>query len=374
MAVLAAQVFAPVWAGAAVHEPRAIGTGWRLDDAIAFRGQMVLLDSIHVTSADDAWVAGLVIADNYSAEKLLIERWNGAAWRPSAVPAREARRFAAQTPFVQIGASSPRNVWAVALTGGRYLRFDGTRWSAGALPRPKAGTLAIYSVEVFGRADVWVIGGVLHLAGSRAEFAPYAVRFNGRRWTRMPVPGRGVLAAVSALSGRDIWAVLATGSASADRGPAPVILRWNGTAWRPAAQPKLPEHATVNGILATATDDVWIVGGRPHGSKGTSGLAMHWNGKSWRPASPATAAPAKAYALSSPAPDGSGGFWALGNPLSFSPARLWHHAGRSWVGPEPVPGYLAQLAAVPGTKSTWAIGENAAFDNGLILVHGPLPH
>jgi len=38
-----------------------------------------------------------------------------------------------------------------------------------------------------------------------------------------------------------------------------------------------------------------------------------------------------------------------------------------------VPGYLVQLAAVPGTKSTWAIGDNAAFGNGLIIVHGPLP-
>jgi hypothetical protein len=189
------------------------------------------------------------------------------------------------------------------------------------------------------------------------------------------VPGAGPLDAMSALSARDIYVLAGTITALAGLPqPRPVVLRWNGTRWRATvAQPRLPQDATLSMILAESPTSIWVGGSRPNNQSGTSELARYWNGRSWRPASQRTLATSSDYYLTGAVSDGHGGFLAIGAdyPGRF---RIWHNVRGRWLAPFTTSADLLQLAAVPGTSSTWAVGVGGPeLGAGVILVHGPRP-
>jgi hypothetical protein len=375
LALVAALVPAQAAAGIGAHSlarhaPPAVAGSWRLDKVIAVRGSDVILIGLDAVSAGDAWVAGVAIRNNGSGEKPLLEHWDGKEWRPVALPRRLAKQFGGEAVFGIVGASSTRNVW-VFDEDGRYLHFNGKHWTLGRLPGRPASSLLIGSTVVLSRNDVWAFGGRQLGPISRLKFAPYAARFNGRRWATVPVPGKGIVGQVSPVHADDMWAT--TGVLSSGAGPAqrPAVLRWNGANWRTAArQPRLPRQATLATIFARSDSDVWVGGGAPNSKSGTSELARHWNGRSWAAAGPRLSPSADDRFLASLVPDGHGGLWGIGTALP-GPARLWHYQGGSWSAPIRSRWDLYELAAVPGTGSTWAIGlgTNAA----LIAVHGPVP-
>src|ERR1035441_6029985 len=71
----------------------------------------------------------------------------------------------------------------------------------------------------------------------------------------------GYLGGVAATSASSAWAVGAR--ADADGNSKPVILRWNGTAWKQVPSPDLgpPVPAGLDGVAATSADSAWAVGG-----------------------------------------------------------------------------------------------------------------
>src|SRR5262249_21328656 len=213
--------------------------------------------------------------------------------------------------------------------------------------------------------NVWAFGYMSLGSASKPTAAPYAARFDGRRWTRIPVPGPGVMGPVSAISPRNIWAETGVIGAS-------TLLRWNWARWRPVAlQPTLRVEAAA--LLAISNSNVWIGAGAANGRSGTSEVAQHWNGKAWTRANPHAPATTQEYYLADLVPDGNGnGFWALSGNILGRP-RIWHHSGAGWSGPVSVPWQLYQLAAVPHTRSTWGIGWNSDQTKAVIVLHGPVP-
>jgi hypothetical protein len=261
---------------------------------------------------------------------------------------------------------------------GQYLRLRGRAWVAGRVPLPRKSLVVLEQAEVFSPADVWVFGTRAVGPVSRLDFRPYAARFNGRRWTRVTLPGTGP-AVVSALTAGDMWAV--TGAAIPGTGitASPRLLHWNGRSWREfAAQPRLPGHATLGAVLARPRGVVWIGGSLPNRKGGTSELAWEWNGKSWAAADPPGAPSIADYYLTSLVTGGTGGLWGIGTSLLSSspgPTRIWNYADGTWS----VPGAVSQrwlflgLAGIPHSASVWGIADSPGLVNGLIVVHGALP-
>lgn len=108
---------------------------------------------------------------------------------------------------------------------------------------------------------------------------------------------RGVLRGVAATSVSNAWAVGCTGYDCSDKTDKPLILHWNGSAWRrqdpqaladgrawtrvPSPDP-LAVSDILPGVTALSPRSAWAVGwGVPTGG-GWRELTMHWNGKAWK--------------------------------------------------------------------------------------------
>ena len=86
-----------------------------------------------------------------------------------------------------------------------------------------------------------------------------------------------VLAAVTALSPSDVWAV-----GSDDRGT--LTEHWNGSAWTGDASPNATSGTNnLFGVATVSTSDVWAVGDAFDSSSTTyHTLIEHWDGSTWR--------------------------------------------------------------------------------------------
>jgi hypothetical protein len=93
------------------------------------------------------------------------------------------------------------------------------------------------------------------------------------------VPGRGTMASVSAVSARNIWALVIRNVTGTLRPYRQALLHWNGRVWQAAArQPQLPARGYLSAVLAEPGGSVWVGGSAPNSKHGRSELVERWNG------------------------------------------------------------------------------------------------
>lgn len=156
---------------------------------------------------------------------------------------------------------APDEVYAVGGQGagatsvGVMLRWDGSAWSEVALP---AETRRLH----------WIAGvdGALWVVGEDGT----ALRREGEKWT---ATATGVETSLWGIWGADAAAVWAVGG-SGFNDEAPVLLRWDGSAWAPEVMPALPPecHALFK-VWGADANDVTVVG--------DFGAALHHDGAQW---------------------------------------------------------------------------------------------
>ena len=246
----------------------------------------------------------------------------------------------------------------------------------------------IDAVKVFSKTNVWAFGAELSVSGSQPVATPYAARYNGHRWVPVSVPGSGAIAAVSAVSSKEMWAVeggMSFLGNSISPGPNPsVVLHWKpGTGWQDApVRPSLAAGDQLTSVVAEPNGDVWFGGSAKNKANGTTPLAAEWHGntRSWSVSDLPMRATSANWSLVAMTPDGTGGIWALAQDSNATTARVWHLHGASWSQASPAfgkrPWILEALTLVPGTHSVWAVGAVKVGKSGaagLIAVDGPLP-
>jgi hypothetical protein len=379
-----------------ISPAQAATAGWRAFDVVPVGQNVAELTSIAVVSAGDAWAAGDAF-NNVGTGPGVIEHWTGRAWNGVKLPRRVAASWNANGGGLAqdvIGASSASNVW-VFDGGGGFVHLSRHGWSYGMVPGTAdlgVRMVTVTAVEVFSPTDVWIFG----CASSGIRYrqnVPYADHFNGAKWARADFPGHGGIAAVSALSARDIWAVAGPTPGSLGTGT-PRVLRWNGSRWRAVGvQPvALPTGAGWTTIYARSDRDVWVAGGGrsplPLGGNigATPERVEHWTGKRWLvTALPARASAEDMFSMVSFAADGSG-LWGLDTivitpngggptPLVGPCTLIWHFTGARWAGPTVLNdrgACMYQLAGVMGSRSTWAVGTSGDDDLAIAL-SGPVP-
>ncbi|MEV0202080.1 hypothetical protein AB0H81_37410, partial [Nonomuraea sp. NPDC050691] len=166
---------------------------------VAEAGHGTSLDEVVVTGRRDAWAVG------WGADSPTVKRWNGIGWRDVTIPAGlESTRA--------VSASSSRDVWVFGSGGGsdaRIWRWNGRTWSRQGGP---AGGYWSAAAVVAGAGEAWLAG---------AEDAAYINRWSRDRWTRVALPFKVDIQALSAVSPNDVWAV---GDSA--------VLHWDGTSFR----------------------------------------------------------------------------------------------------------------------------------------------
>ena len=127
------------------------------------------------------------------------------------------------------------------------------------------GQGALDGVDVRARDDGWAVGGAC--PGRCRPVYTLIEHWNGRRWSRVPSPNVSrtqVLTSVSAVSARDAWAVGAYFTRN-DEVIRTLIEHWNGRRWSRVPSPN-PSASPSNGfnLLASVTAvsgrDVWAAG------------------------------------------------------------------------------------------------------------------
>jgi hypothetical protein len=192
-------------AGRPVHA----SPGWRIVQALPSEpgsgqpgGGSDDMLSVAAAGAGDVWAVGTICPQQCDANShsTLVEHRAETRWRTIPSPPGTGLLI----PPTVISASSAANVWVFGDTAGlatRVARWNGSRWASFSFP----GEVRTTAAAVFSRTDVWAFGelsgGQIHRMFSR----PYVVRFDGRRWLRVPSPL--VPQAASAVAPDDIWTV-----------------------------------------------------------------------------------------------------------------------------------------------------------------------
>lgn len=368
----------------------ASASGWRTVDMTARQG---LFYSVTAADQRHAWAVGASPTAGNSALVPLIGRWNGASWAPVGLPAKVGSRLG-PVPLTTAVASGPRSLWAFSVTS-TWLHYDGTSWTAGAVP----GAIVTTASTVAARKYVWAFG--LGGTSSPVPFSAYATDINGKVWWKSKaIPGGAVVEGASAVSGSDLWAVGISGliaNISTSRAGSSAIAalrgitsnvtlksgsaissgllhyyagRWHKAAPLPAAIRKIPATS----IFARSDNSVWVGGAAKNSAGGTTEAIAHWNGRGWALVKlPARASKAD-YRIQAISTDGSGGLWAVAIcagphcPNNGLASRLWHEQAGRWSGPiQPAltrhPTVLLGLAAAG--RSVWAAGAAMLAKNNV---------
>lgn len=176
---------------------------------------------------------------------------------------------------------------AVVDTGGSFTTLPAAKgWNLVGSPGVGAeGRLA--AVSALSASDAWAVGQFLGTDGRQHTLTE---RWDGSGWTVIASPSPGprsnILNAVATRATSDAWAV---GSLTgADYIPRPLIQHWDGAAWTTIPSPDAGAH-TVNaelaGVAAISASDAWAVGTVAHRpddqTSDQQALIEHWDGHAW---------------------------------------------------------------------------------------------
>lgn len=361
---------------------------WRVAATLHAVGRLTLMESVAAPTPDDGWAIGVSASPGGRRGSSLIEHWAGRKWRSTTVPAKLLDAFDARTLGDNvIGASSVRNVWAFNQMTSAWLHWTGRAWVEGKLAAPSGSRIVINSVLALNHQKAWAVGLLLN---DKDNVVPYAARYNGHRWEMTPIPGKLALpvAAASAVSPTDIWAVLGrAGSLTDPAAPSGgALANWNGRRWALVRLPAaLGRHGDAASVMAISDRNIWVGGGVANAKEGLSEAAAHWDGTNWQVSKFPVIASPRLYVLSQIIRSGRSGLTALATCATCVKignwSRLWRLSGGRWEGPvrprlTSRSSALTDLASAGDTNSEWATGFTPVGSsyNGIIAVYGPLPH
>lgn len=248
------------------------GAKWRPVSSAAVPQSNEALTGVSSTAPDNAWAVGW--QDPYGTTRVhaFLMHWDGTSW--SVVQGPQGAGIVSA-----VDARAADDVWAVGV--GLFEHFDGTQWTVVKAPRPDVQPAAVTALAA---DDAWAVGSRPDRRPGYRSSKPYIAHWDGSSWSSVSIPRQqtpGRLAAVSAVSPSDIWAVGATGS----RPSSPYALHYDGSSWTTVTVPGASKGSGLSGVTAIATGDVWAVGNKVGNLR--DGFAVlrcfteHWDGSQW---------------------------------------------------------------------------------------------
>lgn len=238
-----------------------------------------VLLSVSCLSATDCTAFGTQFTQGGA--RTLAEHWDGSNWtiQPSPNPPG-----ATEAELDHGSCASPANctavgTWAKAGTKEQPLaeHWDGSSWTITHLPLPAgAGGGSLSGVSCDSATDCNAVGEYF-LSSNPGTFA-LGEHWNGARWTRRPMvsPAGDVFVFPQAVSCTGPRHCTAVGGVNTGSGVAPLVERWDGSAWTIQAD-AAPADAVLSGVSCTSISSCTAVGG----NTSDTGVAEHWDGTAW---------------------------------------------------------------------------------------------
>ncbi|MFF0250095.1 hypothetical protein [Streptosporangium sandarakinum] len=202
-----------------------------------------------VAGPRDVWTAGTTRSDP---ARPFLGRWDGSGWsEPPLPPGAEVN---------DLGALSPRDVWAVGRSGGQamIMHWAGERWDpVPAPPVPGARGAVLDRVLAVSPDEAWALGTAEVSDQERRQFL---LRWDGSRWREAgPLPQGTRLTAVESDGHGGLWA----GGESRGAGER-TILHFDGAGWTYGRTPGTQSGPVVNDLARSPDGDLVVaVGGNP---------------------------------------------------------------------------------------------------------------
>ncbi len=166
------------------------GRSWKIQPSPNPKGTGIngaALTGVAATSAGDAWAVGSYAQQGVSAGLTLVERWDGKSWKIQPSPSPGA---ANGSEFWGVAATSANNAWAVGdvdfpNSADKTLveRWNGKAWKVQPSPNPGSKSNALDGVAATSAKNAWAVGDY-HDATSEPPSRNLALRFNGTSWAR----------------------------------------------------------------------------------------------------------------------------------------------------------------------------------------------
>jgi hypothetical protein len=167
-------------------------------------------------------------------------------------------------------------------------RWDGSRWTAGAVPQPSGGSGAHLSAVSCASATSCVAVGSYTVSSTQVE-TPLALSWNGSSWTAEDAvaPPSDYGAGLDGVSCTSANSCIAVGSWLTGTTQDTLAEYWNGRTWtlQTSPSPNRSLEAELSGVSCVTAANCTAVGSyygeEPSGPYARKVLTEHWNGSSW---------------------------------------------------------------------------------------------
>lgn len=323
-----------------------------------------VLNGVAAISAQNVWAVGAY--GNGNGSLTLVEHWNGTLWKVVASPNIKGSLSDSLSGIVAIAAN---NIWAVggyndASNASLTLieHWNGTSWNVVPSPNVPSVGNGLAAISAVSATDIWAVGTVSGNSG----YQTLIEHWNGSAWSIKSKLLIGQLAAVAAIASNNVWAV---GSVSSTNNIQTLIEHWNGSTWGivSSSGPGLAINR-LNGVAAIAANNIWAVGEDTNSSAPSAEfnpLIVHWNGVKWSVVN--SPLQGTSDLLNGIVAVSSSSIWAVGDyrsgidPMGPYFTLIEHWNGTTWtVVNSPSPGSIASdlvaAARVPASSKVWAVG------------------
>ena len=244
-------------------------------------GFLTELSGAASVSPSDIWAVGRY-QDLGHSDAPFTEHWDGRMWTQIGAP---VGRWTFGARLTAVAAAGARDVWAVGAGQNNgeeqtlIEHWDGVRWTIVSSPNASRRTNDLVAISVIGARDIWAVGEYHGPVKSQT----LTEHWDGFAWTVVPAqdPAAGInhLNGVTGVSTDDVWAV-GFRRESDQTMLQTLIEHWDGHRWSAVTSPDRGQSASLTGLVALTSDDVWAVGSYETGDRFLP-LIEHWDGKSW---------------------------------------------------------------------------------------------
>jgi hypothetical protein len=298
------------------------------------------LAAVSASSASDIWAVGQSGV-----------HFDGTKWTAFALPDIAGDLTSGITGVADL---APDNVWSVGnINIGQQNpnqvieHFDGSKWSVSqGPPFQPSDQPSLQGLSAISATDMWATGSILTVIGGFPDAFPLFEHFDGTSWTATIDESNlnSFMFAVSADATNDVWAVgnVALG--------ATFIEHFDGTAWSVVPSPSPGNgQKTLFGVTALAPNDAWAVGffvQAPNQDRPQKTLIEHWDGTRWKVVPSPNVGGQNTTTISNQLRGviavSANDVWAFGDTDAFGPSKITnlvlHWNGAAWaIVPSPSP-------------------------------------